>query len=168
MSMENLNPHFYVPISPEKAKEAPGSSLIKIDDLVLRYTEFDDKTSQQLLEEASAYELHCERYYWHEDDVYNCTSEERTQRSTPIPEAACSPYSPIIRCLVVDGHFAGIILHTEDTHGGVTQCYKSSECSILYIDGKIVGNNKSYWGFTGSESSSSETKTYTLRKRSDI
>lgn len=147
-----------------------GKGSIKTSNFTVQYVDYDEETTKRLLEEASHYEVCNHEVYDHYDDVYNTEDHVITRHGKQVDQLIsissmrCFSDEPQVDCLIVDGHFAGVVILVEEIGGNSWNTYHYNYYSILYTDGRIVGTNKYSYCFTGEDSSREETRTYTLHK----
>lgn len=166
MAIEKTYARFLTPVSEPVA----GKKILKTEEYSLQYVEYDEETTKQLLEEASKYYVGKNKSYSYENDVYNTQSSStsysgiRADKLISISSMMYSTDEPQADCLIIDGHFAGVVVLIEQKGGNGWSNYCYTNYAVLYTDGRISGNNVSCYSFNGEDSSREDTNRYTLHK----
>lgn len=164
--MEKVYARFLTPV----IKTDPNKTVIRVGGLSLQYVEYDENTTKRLIEEASCYEVCNHNYYFHEDDVYNTSNKSTSRHGVLVPRLASissmvySTNEPQVDCLIINEQFAGVVVYVEQKGGNGWNNYSNYNYAILSIDGKVVGNNTATYSYYGEDSSTEDTRTYTLHK----
>ena len=154
-----------------KMKEDNGQGKIRLGGVVLQYTEFDEQTTAMLKEEMSEYEVVVDEdysYEYDEDDHPTYGSDRKVVDVDKVVSLTSGWYSssdPRGDCLIVGGHFAGVVLYLENTGGNGWSNYNDKWYAVLYADGRIEGENSCHYSFNGESSSKEYEYEYTLRKK---
>ena len=106
--------------------------------------------------EAEEWRLSINNEWMHADDLHDtrdtCSSHSFKNFDTP----------EVKGILVSNGHFGGVVLFLEFSHGGGMSSYRDKYYCILHANGKISGKNQAGSTFTGEDSDSEDINTYTL------
>jgi len=164
MSSGKTYARFLVPVR----KPEGGKAKFITEEFTLQYADFDEKTVMRLREEMACYEIYVGNSYTYEYDDDDGPTHGYSSKSVPIEKMVSlssglySTSDPRGDCLILGGHFAGVVIYVEERGGNGWSNYDRSGYTVLYTDGRIVGNNVSSYSFYGESSSKEDEYTYTL------
>ena len=164
--MEKIKARFLTPISNENEK-----AYIKTEGYSLKYVTFDEETTKRLLEEASCYEVCDFNIYIFANDVVDEKTKQIRTYGTEVPKltSISSPmYStdelPLADMLIIDGHFAGVVVKVVQEGGNGWSNYRREYYPILFIDGKVLGTTEAHYSYSGEDYDREITNNYSLHK----
>lgn len=149
--------------------EDTRSRHIETGGYVLDYLETDDATSAAIRLEAAGWQIRDRYYYSYENDDRDISDSETNIYTHEIADMA-SISSPVYSgfrgdILVIDGHFAGVVLETGKGGGNGWTGERVGTYCILFADGTVLGSNVISEGFSGESISRYTSDTYTLVKK---
>lgn len=118
--------------------------------------EYAEAVSATVTAEAAEWRLCVSNGWARSNDLYDTSSSGSGLSHKGLDHRSIKGF------LVQNGHFAGVVLALEFSHGGGMSSYRDSYYCILHADGRISGRNESGSTFTGEDSDSEDIDTYTL------
>lgn len=106
--------------------------------------------------EAAEWRLCINNEWMRADDLHDTKAESSSHAYKSFDVGA------VKGILVNNGHFGGVVLYLEFSSGGGMSSHTDKNYCILHADGRISGENKSGYIFTGEDSDSENIDYYTL------
>ena len=106
--------------------------------------------------EAAEWRLCVNNKWMHADDLHDTKETSSSHSNKGFDSSVVKGY------LVNNGHFAGVVLLLEFSHGGGMSSYRDKYYCILHTNGNIDGKNEAGSSFTGEDSDSEDIDTYTI------
>jgi len=152
--------------------EPTAAKHIETDGYVLDYLELTPEAEEAVKAEAASWLLQDQYFYSYENDDYGTCSSDEGVRYYEIADMT-SISSPVYSgfrgdMLVIDGHFAGVVIETERSGGNGWSGNHVRTYGILFTDGTVLGNNQKNESFSGESTSRESSSCYHLKKKTDI
>lgn len=156
-----------------RGEDAPTGDRREAQGHVLAFVTLGPATEATVRADAAEFVLE-EQYRWRRyDDIRECGNSGGGLSNLPIfdPKDAGSYelFGGSVRgfVLVRDGHFDGVALWIESSGGnGWSGSHTGGYC-LQFADGRILGRNEESESFSGEDSSSSSSRTFCLKKKSE-